>query len=321
MANSMLVFFAVFAMTMAVYSVIRDVITKDKRRISNRIEEDFRAQQRKQVMNSPLFKESKKNIIATEELDDFSLPKVSLETRIEELILQSGSNMTRKDLLWQSLGFSFGLSFTSFLLFRSIFLSSATFIAGLVGPVFRLSVLRKLRQDKLRSQLPDAFDLMARVVRAGQTINQAIMAVADEFPKPIAEEFSYCFEQQNLGLSPETAVRDLARRTGVLELRIFVTALIVQQQTGGNLAEIIDKLSNLIRQRFRIMGQIKTLTAEGRFQAMILIALPILLFFTLLLLNPEYEMQLLEHPVLIYLTLTLMTFGALWIRKIINFDF
>ena len=105
---------------------------------------------------------------------------------------------------------------------------------------------------------------MGRVVRAGQTISQALQAVADEFPPPIAAEFAYCYEQQNLGLSPESALRDLARRTGLLEIKIFVLALLVQQQTGGNLAELLDKLSGIIRERFRIRGQIKTLTAEGR---------------------------------------------------------
>ena len=83
---------------------------------------------------------------------------------------------------------------------------------------------------------------MGRVIRAGQTMSQALQAVADEFPPPIAGEFAYCYEQQNLGLSPETALRDLARRTGLMELKIFVLALLVQQQTGGNLAELLDKL-------------------------------------------------------------------------------
>ena len=321
MSGNILIFIAVFSMTVAIISIVRDVLLKDHRRISHRIEADFRALQREQVKQSPLFKESGKKSVLVTDLEDFSQPKVTLEQRLEELIMQCGKQTNKKEILVQSLLISLSGGAAAFLLLRNPFPAIIIALVGLVLPIVRLSVLRKMRQNKLRSQLPEAFDLMARVVRAGQTINQAILAVAEEFPRPISEEFSYCFEQQNLGLSPETAVRDLARRTGVLELRIFVTALIVQQQTGGNLAELIDKLSTMIRQRFRIMGQIRTLTSEGRLQAMILLALPFVMFLVLLVLNPTYEMQLIEHPILIYTTITLMSLGAWWIRSIVNFDF
>src|SRR5207245_7584827 len=110
----------------------------------------------------------------------------------------------------------------------------AGIIAGL-APYVYVSVRQKMRLQKLMNQLPDAFDLMARVIRAGQTMSQAMLAVADEFEKPVSAEFSLCYEQMNLGLPPEVAVRDLAQRTGVLGLKIFVLAAIVQLQTGGNL--------------------------------------------------------------------------------------
>lgn len=321
MSSNILVFIAVFFMTVAVVSIVRDVVLKDRRRISNRVESGFRNLQREKVKQSPLFKGQKKNGLIVSELDEFVRPRLTLDERLDALLMQSGQMLTKKQLGLQSFGCGVGGSLVFFLLLKNIWVSAVLLVVGISLPVLRLMILRNARQNKLRSQLPEAFDLMARVIRAGQTINQAILAVAEEFPRPISEEFSYCFEQQNLGLSPETAVRDLARRTGVLELRIFVTALIVQQQTGGNLAELIDKLSAMIRQRFRIMGQIKTLTSEGRLQALILLALPVMLFFVLLILNPEYEMQLIEHPVLIYATLGLMSMGALWIRSIVNFDF
>src|SRR5215831_2903505 len=109
-------------------------------------------------------------------------------------------------------------------------------------------------------------------------MSQALQAVADEFDTPISTEFAYCYEQQNLGLSPEVAMRDLARRTGLLEIKIFVLALLVQQQTGGNLAELLEKLADIVRERFRMRAKIKALTAEGRLQAIILLALVPLLF-------------------------------------------
>lgn len=321
MAGNMLVFIAVASMTMAIISMVKDVMLKDRRRISHRVEQDFRVLQREQVKESPLFREPRKNAIDTADLENFIQPKKSLEERLEELIMQSGVHTNKKTVLKQSAFAALAACLVTVLVLGNpIPVVVLTLVCGAI-PVGRLAMIRRSRQNRLRSQLPEAFDLMARVIRAGQTINQAILAVSDEFPRPISEEFSYCFEQQNLGISPEAAVRDLAKRTGVLELRIFVTALIVQQQTGGNLAELIDKLSVMIRSRFRIMGQIKTLTSEGRLQAMILLALPIVMFFVLMLINPAYEIRLIEHPILIYITLTLMSLGAWWIRAIVNFDF
>jgi tight adherence protein B len=188
-------------------------------------------------------------------------------------------------------------------------------------PLVYVQRKRNARIEKLLTQLPDSFDLMGRVIRAGQTMSQAMRAVADGFSQPISGEFSYCFEQQNLGLPSDAALRALAQRTGLLEIKIFVVAVMVQQQTGGNLAELLDKLAALIRQRYRTRGQIKSLTAEGRMQALVLMGLPIFLFFGLLLVLGDYEYELLKHPKLIVGTLCFEGIGALWIRKIVNFDY
>jgi tight adherence protein B len=162
---------------------------------------------------------------------------------------------------------------------------------------------------------------MARVIRAGQTMSQAMQGVAEEFDQPISGEFAYCYEQQNLGLPPELALRDLARRTGLVEIKIFVLALVVQQQTGGNLAELLDKLSAVIRERFRIRGRIRALTAEGRLQAAILLVLPPAMLLFILIFNPRYGKILFEHPSLVIGMFVSELLGALWIRKIVNFDY
>jgi tight adherence protein B len=169
-------------------------------------------------------------------------------------------------------------------------------------------------------QLPDAFDLMARVVRAGQTMSQALQAVADEFDQPLAGEVTYCVEQQNLGLPTEVALRDLARRTGLLEIKIFVLALLVQQQSGGNLAETLDKLANVVRERFKMQGKIKALTAEGRMQAIILLILPVALMCFMTAANKAYADSLAKNPWIIGVMLGSEALGAVFIRKIVNFD-
>ena len=151
-------------------------------------------------------------------------------------------------------------------------------------------------------------------------MTQAFRSVSDEFPQPISGEFAVCFEQQNLGIPPDTALRDLAQRTGLLELKILVVGVIVQEQTGGNLADMLDKLSTVIRERYQMRGLIKTLTAEGRMQAALLLGLPPALFLMMLFMNRPYALELFDHPILILITVISEAIGGLWIRSIVNFE-
>lgn len=200
----------------------------------------------------------------------------------------------------------------------------AAFLVGAVAasfPLLHVAVRRHKRLEQLRFQLPEAFGLMSRVIRAGQTTSQAIMAVTEEFSEPIKGEFLTCYHQQNLGLPAEAALRDLARRTGLLEVRMFVVATVVQWQTGGNLAEALDDLAQVIRDRFRIRSMIRTITAEGRFQAAILLALPAFMFVMLAGINWDYARVLLDYPNVLLLGLLSEFIGAVWIWRIVNFDF
>ncbi len=119
----------------------------------------------------------------------------------------------------------------------------------------------------------------------------------------------------------DEAYQDLARRTNLVEVKIFVMASMVQRQTGGNLAELLEKLSVILRDRFRIQGVVKALTAEGRMQALVLMGLPPLLFFMMFAMNPGYMRNLMEYPKVLGMTFLLEGLGGLWIRKIVNFDF
>jgi tight adherence protein B len=170
-------------------------------------------------------------------------------------------------------------------------------------------------------QLPAAFDLMARVLRSGHSVPQAFQAVADTFEPPIAGEFAYCQEQQNLGLLPEVTYRELTRRTGVLELKIFVMAMMIQRQTGGNLSEVLERLAALVRERVRLRNHVRALTAEGRLQAVVLLVLPPIMYLVMRFINRPYADVLLDHTGLLAGMAVSMIVGALWIRKIIQFDF
>ncbi len=315
---TLLTFLAGTLFVVAVYSLISDLFLRDRARVSRRVDEELLKRQRDKAQKSRLFKDF--TSLAAEAAADEE-GTLTWARRLEALVDQSGLNLTVKRLYLLMAGISVGLGAFVGLIRQSLLEMAIAAVIGALSPLVYVQISKKLRMNKLLAQLPDTFDLMARVIRAGQTMSQALLAVADEFEAPIAAEFAYCYEQQNLGLPPEVAMRDLARRTGLLEIKILVLALLVQQQTGGNLAEMLEKLATVVRERFRLWAKIRTLTAEGRFQAAVLLALPPFLFCVTLFLNRSYAQVLLDHPMLLVGMFISEALGALWIRKIVNFDF
>jgi tight adherence protein B len=180
---------------------------------------------------------------------------------------------------------------------------------------------RKRRLKAFQAQLPDALELIARALRAGHSLGAGLNLVADEMPAPIGMEFGRTFEEQNLGIPLEDALRSLTRRVPNLDLRFFATAVILQRTTGGDLAEILDKIGHLIRERFRIWGQVQALTGEGRLSGIVLLALPPVLFLAVYNLNPKYASKLFTDPMgqqMLLFAGVLQILGALVIRKIVN---
>jgi tight adherence protein B len=314
----LLTFLGVALAVVGVYSVLSDLFLRDRSSFSRRVDEEFRKRLRDQARKSSLFKNLE--AVAAEAGEGVEADRPGLRRRFEAMVEQSGLGLTPGRVLGFMVGAGCAGAALAFLL-RGLPGALAGGAAAASLPWLYVYLKRKWRLDKLLSQLPDTFDLMARVIRAGQTVPQAMQAVADEFDAPVSAEFSFCYEQQNLGLPPDVALRDLSRRTGLLEIKIFVLAMLVQQQSGGNLAELLENLATVVRERFRVRGKIKTLTAEGRFQAAILLALPPLLLLAILFLNPRYGQVLLDHPNLVVGMFVSEGLGALIIRKIINFDF
>lgn len=188
-------------------------------------------------------------------------------------------------------------------------------------PLFWLFMRRKRRLKKFGAQLPDALELISRALRAGHSLSAGFQLVASEMPDPINREFGRVFEEQNLGIPFEDALESMTDRVPNLDLKFFSTAIILQRQTGGDLAEILDKIGHLIRERFKIWGQVQALTGEGRLSGVVLLALPPLLFVAVYKLNPEYIMVLFtdEMGKQMLITAVVMQFlGALVIRKIVN---
>ncbi len=315
---TVLTFLAAALAVAGVYSIAMDLFLRDRARVSQRLDDEFSNRQQGQVRRSPLFKNLEKLGPDAALAKEF---RWSLGKQLRGMVEQSGLDLTVSRLLWISAGTGLALGSVGGFLGRSPWIGAGAGVVAAVLPVAYVRYKRKKRLETLLSQLPDTFDLIARLIRAGQTTSQAFQGVADEFEPPISAEFAYCYEQQNLGLSPEVALRDMARRIDLVEVKIFVLAVLVQRQTGGNLAELIDNLSAIVRERFRIRGKIKVMTAEGRMEAAVLLALPPVVFMLIMFVNRNYGQVLLEHPKVIWGMLGFMLVGIVWIRKIINFDF
>jgi tight adherence protein B len=191
----------------------------------------------------------------------------------------------------------------------------------MVVPFVWLLTKRAMRLRAIAAQLPDALELVARALRAGHSLAAGMHVVAEEMPSPIADEFLRVYEEQNLGIPIDDALKGMCDRVPNLDLRFFVTSVLIQRQTGGDLAEILDKIGYVIRERFRILGQVKALTAEGRLSGVILIALPFGLFLIMLHIKPDYVEKLWTHELGVKMSvfaLIMQLLGALVIRKIVN---
>jgi len=197
-------------------------------------------------------------------------------------------------------------------------------LAGLLlgcMPLIWLLLRRKKRLKLFAAQLPEALEMLARALRAGQSLGFGFNMVAHEMGPPIGKEFNRIFEEQNLGISTEQSLNEMTARIPNLDLKFFVTAVILQRQTGGDLAEILDKIGSLIRDRFRIWGQVQALTGEGRLSGVVLLALPFVLFIAVYQLNPDYLMVLFTDPLgtkMLVGAIIMQLLGALVIRKIVN---
>ncbi|MFV0421273.1 type II secretion system F family protein [Oleidesulfovibrio sp.] len=178
---------------------------------------------------------------------------------------------------------------------------------------------RNARMNKFHRQLPDALDLIARALKAGHAFPQGMRMVADEFADPIGPEFQITLEEINFGVTPDAALLAMTRRVDCSDLQFFVVSVNIQRETGGNLAEIVSSIAYLLRERFKLHGRVKVLSAEGRLTAWILFALPFGIGFIINLLNPDFMSALYTTPegnMLLNGSLFMMTIGAIALKKL-----
>jgi len=182
---------------------------------------------------------------------------------------------------------------------------------------------RGQRFKKFEAELPDALDLMVSALRVGHSLNSALSLVARECPVPVSTEFRIAYDEQNYGLELRTAMNNLVTRMPLQDLRIVSTAILIQKESGGNLAEVLEKTGHVIRERFRLKRQVMTHTAQGRLTGLILTLLPIVLGVMLYFVSPDTMSLLWKREIgikLLYASATMTTIGGLIIRKIVNMD-
>jgi tight adherence protein B len=292
-----------------------------ERRLKQRLQE---------VSSGPLHSGSEGDSSVVAKASEGPLPAVDrlvAQTRagswLSTLIAQSGKQTTPSMIVVMTLVLA-GLAFFAAKVFLGVpFLPQAAAIVGAALPVGFLMNRRSARMRVFEEQFPEALDLLSRALRAGHAFQTAMGMVADELKEPVGPEFKKTFDQQNFGLPLREALQQMTERVPLLDVRFFVTAVLIQRETGGNLSEILDNLAHVVRERFKILRQVRVHTAHGRFTAFVLLALPAALACVLTYISPENMALLFKERMgqtMLIVAIIMQSIGFVWIRKVIKIE-
>ncbi len=247
--------------------------------------------------------------------------RLPLLGEMELYMQQAGVDLRPGVLGMLSVVFALGGYLLTFLIGMSIVVCATVAVLAGTGPFLYVGYKRRRRFHRFEELFPDAMDMLARAVRTGYAVSSAFELIADEMPEPMNQELRVLYEQQNLGLPLREALDNLAIRVPLSDVRIFVTTMQIQTQSGGNLSEILENLAMVVRERFKIHRQIRIYTAEGRLSLVILSALPPVAGLLFYLMHPSYMVRLFEDPmghVFIAVALIMQFIGFMVIRKIVS---
>jgi len=242
---------------------------------------------------------------------------------LNHLIVQSGVKTTGSAIIMFSLGMAAGLGFLTALFVPQPIAAPVAAMLGAFMPFAWLKHKRSSRLKKFEEQFPEALDILSRATRAGHAFQTALGMAADEMPEPVGPELKKTFDQQNFGLPLREALNELADRIGILDVRFFVTAVLIQRDTGGNLSEILDNLATVVRERFKIQRQVRVHTAHGRFTGYVLLGLPAFLAVALSFINPDHMGLLFRErtgQLMLMGAMVLQAVGYVWIRQVIKIE-
>jgi tight adherence protein B len=242
---------------------------------------------------------------------------------LANLIEQSGVVITPGRVITLSLVAGAVLGLLALLFVHKLLAAVVAALVGLALPVAWLKMKRRKRMRRFEEQFPEALDLLARAIRAGHAFQTSMGMVADELPAPVGVEFKKSFEQQNYGLPLKEALNAMAERMPLMDVKFFVTAVQSQRETGGTLAEILDNLAHVVRERFKILRQVRVHTAHGRFTGYVLLGLPAALAVALMFISPEHMKTLFTNKMgqtMVMGAICMQSFGFLWIKKIVKIE-
>ncbi|MGZ8224786.1 MAG: type II secretion system F family protein [Methylobacter sp.] len=243
--------------------------------------------------------------------------------RLKVLLEQAGNQQIAYRFALYALFLSGGVAAIVWLSLHNMIFALAAFIIVAVIPIVWLNKQRAKRLDKFEEQLPEALQMMARALRTGYPFTECMKIVSTEMSEPISQEFGMTYEEINYGRNIEVAFALMIERVPSLSLIAMSTAIIIQRETGGNLAEVLLKISDVLRGRFKLQRRIKTLSAEGMLSAWVLLLLPLALFGLMSLMNPDYFKPVYDSPdrmTYLYIFMGLELSAAFWIRRIITID-
>ena len=251
------------------------------------------------------------------------LLKQDVAPRLRLLLYQAGLKWTAGSLILMCLACFAIPGYLIYLRTGAVLFALLMGLALSVVPFIYVLHKRSKRFDKFEQGLPETLDLMVSALRAGHSLISALDLAASESPDPIGKELRICFDEQNYGLELKTAMTNMTTRVPLQDLKIIVTAILIQKDSGGNLAEVFDKASYVIRERFRLRRQVRVHTAQGRLTGWVLTLLPVALGIGLYMINPDTMSLLWKRPIgikMLYASGALTTIGGLIIRKIVNLD-
>ena len=239
------------------------------------------------------------------------------------VIEQSGMKTTPGRVVFMSLGAAVIGALGAEIFTRQWFFVPVAALVGGALPFALVFNRRSARMRKFEEQFPEALDLMARALKAGHAFQSSMGMAGEELREPVGGEFKKTFDQQNFGLPLRDALLDLAERMPLMDVRFFVTAVLIQRETGGNLAEILENLAHVVRERFKILRQVRVYTAHGRFTGFVLLALPAGLAIVLQVLNPDHMAALFNQrlgQILLMIAIVMQAVGFVWIRQVIKIE-
>lgn len=244
-------------------------------------------------------------------------------TRISVRIEKAGVKWTAQSYLLITFGLAMGLGIAALLVTGFWVAGLGASAAGAWLPSAYLKRQEQKRIDAFEEQLPEAIDFIGRAIRAGHPLSAGLKMASEEVAEPVAGEFRRVFEENRFGMPFEEALLGLVDRINLTDVRIMITAILIQRQVGGNLAEVLDKIAYTIRERFTIRRQLRVYTAQGRFSGYVLAILPVAVGSAIYLINKEYMVTLFTDPlarILLVVAVIMQFLGYLWIKKIVNIE-